>query len=996
MNNAFPLVSVIIPCYNQGQYLDDAVNSVLDQTYQNFEIIIINDGSTELQTIEILAHYQKPKTTIIHTDNQGLPSARNNAIKIAQGKYILPLDADDKIEDLYLEKAINLLESDENIGIVYCEASFFGSRIGQWDLPEYKFPEILLQNVIFCSGFFRKSDWEKVNGYKSNMIYGWEDYDFWLSIISLGRTVYRIPSVLFYYRQRPDQMTKLLNQEKQRVLYSYTQIFQNNPGIYTKNIGYLFGEIINLREKLQATQSKLETTQFELKKQIDYYQIELQKAENNIFAMETSKFWKLRTLWFKVKEPAHKFVDFLSRRNSLLINVIKQFFRRTNHINSIVDFTEESLVDKPTLKHLVSVDIIICVHNALDDVKLCLESVIHNSTQPYLLIIVDDGSAKETSQYLENFANKEEAILLRNDMAKGYTFAANQGLRKSKSDYVILLNSDTIVTPNWLDQMVACGESDPKIGIVSPLSNTASWQSIPEIEYQGDWAENKLPEGMTISDMANILARYSARLYPRIAFLNGFCLMIKRALIEEIGYFDEDNFGEGYGEENDYCLRTRKAGWQLAIADDTYIYHSQSRSYSHERRKLLCDRANEVLVAKHGQKLIDEGVSLCRFDRVMQGIRARSKVMAIRQQCLESGKLRWEGKRILFILPVTEPGGGGNVVLQEASAMQDMGVEVRILNFERHRLAFEQSYPKNKIPVIYLETEDDISELLSQYDAAIATLYKSVNWLQSHCLTNNHLIRGYYIQDFEPYFFPENSHDFQIAWNSYTAYSDLVRVTKTEWNRQIVKEKIGVDCTVINPSINLDLYRPRKRKYNEWPDRPLRIAAMVRTHSPRRSPELTMEILRKIYKSHGSNIEIITFGTNSDNPDYQRLAQDFKDFKWNNMGILTQSQLAFLFNEIDIFVDFSTFQAMGLTAMEAMACGCAVIVPSQGGASSFAKNEQNSLIIDTSSSEACLAALDRLVKDKELRFHLQQQAIFDICQYFPEQSAYNFLDTLFA
>ena len=92
-----PQVSVIIPCYNQGRYLDDAITSVLVQTYQNFEILIVDDGSTEPETIEILQDYQQPKTRIIRTENQGVATARNLGIAQAQGTYILPLDADDKI-----------------------------------------------------------------------------------------------------------------------------------------------------------------------------------------------------------------------------------------------------------------------------------------------------------------------------------------------------------------------------------------------------------------------------------------------------------------------------------------------------------------------------------------------------------------------------------------------------------------------------------------------------------------------------------------------------------------------------------------------------------------------------------------------------------------------------------------------------------------------------------------------------------------------------------
>jgi len=120
-----PQVSVIIPCYNHGRYLDDAIASVLVQTYQNLEILVIDDGSTEPETIEVLQNYQQPKTRIIRTENQGVAAARNLGIAQAQGTYILPLDADDKIADSYLEKAVTLLESNQQLGIVYCEAEYF-------------------------------------------------------------------------------------------------------------------------------------------------------------------------------------------------------------------------------------------------------------------------------------------------------------------------------------------------------------------------------------------------------------------------------------------------------------------------------------------------------------------------------------------------------------------------------------------------------------------------------------------------------------------------------------------------------------------------------------------------------------------------------------------------------------------------------------------------------------------------------------------------------
>jgi glycosyltransferase involved in cell wall biosynthesis len=347
---------------------------------------------------------------------------------------------------------------------------------------------------------------------------------------------------------------------------------------------------------------------------------------------------------------------------------------------------------------------------------------------------------------------------------------------------------------------------------------------------------------------------------------------------------------------------------------------------------------------------------------------------------------------VLFVLPISEPGGGGNVVFQEARAMQRMGVDVRIANLARHREVFEAGYSQHTVPVLYVNRPHQLGELLGDYDAVIATLYASVEWLAAPASEGYRPVRGYYIQDFEPYFFSKNSREYRLAWQSYTYYPDLVRITKTDWNKNTVKAEIGADCTVVGPSVDVDLYRPRRRRDPGWPSGPLRIAAMIRPSSPRRQPRLTMEVLRELHRTHGAEVEIVLFGCSSHEPGFVELPHDFA---WRNAGILKPSQLAPLLNNCDIFVDFSSFQAMGLTAMEAMACGVAVIVPQQGGTDSFARSEANCLLVDTTSYDDCRAALERLIADAPLRQHLRRQALWDMVQYFPERAAYNTLAALF-
>jgi glycosyltransferase involved in cell wall biosynthesis len=167
---------------------------------------------------------------------------------------------------------------------------------------------------------------------------------------------------------------------------------------------------------------------------------------------------------------------------------------------------------------------------------------------------------------------------------------------------------------------------------------------------------------------------------------------------------------------------------------------------------------------------------------------------------------------------------------------------------------------------------------------------------------------------------------------------------------------------------------------------------MVRPASRHRAPARTLELLRRAARNLGNQVEIVIFGTTQDDPAFQALGLDFP---CRLAGILNQRQVARLLNEVDIFVDVSSHQAMGLTALEAMACATAVIVPEQGGADAFARHGLNSLLVDTADIDECWWALERLACDHEFRRQLQAQALLDACQFYPEQPACRILDALF-
>lgn len=267
-----------------------------------------------------------------------------------------------------------------------------------------------------------------------------------------------------------------------------------------------------------------------------------------------------------------------------------------------------------------SVDIVIPVHDALNLVKECLATV-HKTRQPehHRIILIDDGSEDATAQELRGFASTFPAVeLLTNSQATGFTKAANKGLRHSTAEMVIVLNSDTQVSTGWIDKMESVLFDTPGVGIVGPLSNAASHQSIPRTEPNAEerllrqTATNSLPPGMTIESASTFLESIDWKAPIRVPLVHGFCFAISRALIDAVGYFDEVLFPHGYGEENDYCLRATDAGWSLAIAPDTYVWHHKSGSYDLDTRAKLAKQGGAALREKYGAQRIATVIAAMR------------------------------------------------------------------------------------------------------------------------------------------------------------------------------------------------------------------------------------------------------------------------------------------------------------------------------------------------------------------------------------------------
>ena len=277
------------------------------------------------------------------------------------------------------------------------------------------------------------------------------------------------------------------------------------------------------------------------------------------------------------------------------------------------------------------IDIVICVHDALSDVEQCIHSVLQTRDQDrHKLILVDDGSAAPTTAFLESTVESaRNCELYRNDHALGYTKAANRGLGVSRGDLVVLLNSDTVATKDWVHKLADAVFSTPGAGIVGPLSNAASHQSIPDPRnLGGQTAINLLPDGLTAEGLNMYCEEWTvADKLPLVPLIHGFCFGITRTAIDKVGLFDEQRYPRGYGEENDYCFRAANAGIMMVVATHTFIYHAKTRSYSNDLRQALSRESSHTLKDTYGEERVRRAVNSMSHHLMLKKLREFSSTL---------------------------------------------------------------------------------------------------------------------------------------------------------------------------------------------------------------------------------------------------------------------------------------------------------------------------------------------------------------------------------
>lgn len=290
-----------------------------------------------------------------------------------------------------------------------------------------------------------------------------------------------------------------------------------------------------------------------------------------------------------------------------------------------------------------SIDIVVPVYNAPAHVLACVESVLRHTTGNYELVLIDDGSTDPgVASLFEAIAKRRlpQVTLLANTRNLGFTATANRGMARSDHD-VVLLNSDAVVTSGWFDALVRCAASDARIGTITPFSNNAEICSFPKQCVSQAWPAGEDPE-----PLRRAIAAAAVPCYPELPTGVGFCMYVRRELLDAIGPFDEA-FGAGYGEENDFCMRARAAGFRNVLCDDAFVLHAGGKSFAGAKEHLGV-RNTALLLERHPNYL-----------ELVRDFIARDPIAPLREAALTAyDRSRAKQSAILHVLH----GGGGTEV----------------------------------------------------------------------------------------------------------------------------------------------------------------------------------------------------------------------------------------------------------------------------------------------------------------------------------------------
>ncbi|KUK77792.1 MAG: Methyltransferase/glycosyl transferase fusion protein [candidate division WS6 bacterium 34_10] len=582
-------------------------------------------------------------------------------------------------------------------------------------------------------------------------------------------------------------------------------------------------------------------------------------------------------------------------------------------------------------------DIIIPVYNAPEWVKLCVYSIFTNTPKEYIgkVYLINDKSDELTVNCLRNLEKKYSGSIeiVNNGRNLGFINTVNKGLRLSKSPYVLLLNTDCLLSKNTIPKLISHCKKDKSIGLISPISNNAANLSLDMFE------------GFSYTQMDRLLEKkFKGKNFDACTIV-GNCLMLTRECIDEVGVLDE-SYGKGYGEETDYQFKALSKGFKAKVAIDTYVYHKSEVSFGSSLEKKERVERNRALFFS---RWADD------FEKEMTKYQRNDPIEYINEHLTQDDKEI--NLHTAFYLPfIGQNSGGSHVVVDIVNYLVINGFSANIL-YEFFS-DFEEMILFNPIKR-YESIDYDIKQI-------VATLWISV--FGARVIADEKKIPLIYlIQGYENYF--ENGDIYGCVELTHKLVDYEVVISKYLKNK--IEKNFNKETTLIQNGINIDLIHNGRS-----PDKVKNVTVVLRGN-PMKGDFLLLEIIKQLDQEFNNLVFRIV---------YMHKGIDFPIIRNNKvvkiLGPVKRTKLIEVLKETDVYVDASLNEGFGLIALEAMAAGAVPIVSNSFGVLEYMKDGENGYIInEVNNSDKYIEKIRKVIYDKGLFSMLRKQGKRDSAEF---------------
>ena len=580
-------------------------------------------------------------------------------------------------------------------------------------------------------------------------------------------------------------------------------------------------------------------------------------------------------------------------------------------------------------------DVIIPIYNGPEWVKLCVYALIKNTPKENLnkIILMNDNSDKLTCNLINNIKEKYgkeyDIVVSKNDTNLGFIKNVNKGMELTQADYVLLLNTDCLLSKNVIPKLIDHLQKDEKVGLICPISSNAANLSFDILENYSYMQVNEIFEenfkGMSF-DACTVV---------------GNCLMITRECIKKVGYLDEA-YGMGYGDETDYQFKAHAKGFEAKVAIDTYVFHKSEVSFgtSPEKQKKL-EHNRKIFFDRWGKE----------YNKRMEEYVKNDPIVYINNNLKISKK---PSPDVLFFLPdIHQNAGGVHIVVDIVNYLNINGVFANILTERIHDnyeeiMIFKPSFMKN------------INDLDPK--CIVATIYPTIffcNTIAEHfkipCIN--------FMQGYEPCF--DNGSVYAHAELACRSSQNILAISNFLKNK--CKDNFNKEAFVIPNGINVDLLYNDKKNDNDK-----KVITISLRNNYNKGDFILLEIIKQLtVKENNIKINVIS------NADIHFPVNNNKSVEINIVrGPVKRKEVNMLLLESDLYIDASFMEGFGLMALEAMASGTVPVLSESFGVDEYAKDGVNSFVIkEVNNADRYVEKIITLLHDDKLLENMRKEAL---------------------